>query len=200
MALSSAQQVLVSNNVRVAFKAASLFQSRAIRMGWQDAWDADKHEELSGVACLALCKAVLGFDESKGFKFSTYAFKCCFSAMSRYSRKHYAKHKDDNDPNDDNQFVKLIMLANEVESPTDGGFTLESVQCHVSKVQQEDNEIDELIENRLSSLQSHESALLREYFWGDKTLEQIGTELKITKQGVKYQIDRLCRVLESRLR
>ena len=63
--LTKEQQHLVSENEKLIFSYMNRF-----------GLDTDDVEDWYGVLALTLCKAACGFDESKGYKFSTYVWTC----------------------------------------------------------------------------------------------------------------------------
>ncbi len=71
--LSEAQRSMVDEHIRIAGFAASKAVAR---------WGIDPEEAFAS-ASFGLIKAVVGFDSSKGFAFSTYAVQCCMRTIHR---------------------------------------------------------------------------------------------------------------------
>lgn len=69
------KEKLVSENLGLVHACAKRFKGRGI-----------EYDDLYQSGCLALIKAIDGFDESKGFKFSTYAVPVILGEMKRLFR------------------------------------------------------------------------------------------------------------------
>lgn len=69
------KEKVVSENLGLVHACAKRFKGRGI-----------EYEDLYQSGCLALVKAIDGFDESKGFKFSTYAVPVILGEMKRLFR------------------------------------------------------------------------------------------------------------------
>ena len=78
-ALSKRQQEFVEKNHNLIYKAIN---KHNLNM-----------EDFYGVAAIGLCKAALTFDESRGFKFSTYAMTVMDNAIKQEFRRNEKEHK-----------------------------------------------------------------------------------------------------------
>lgn len=72
MALTAEQQRLVKENHKLIYVYA-----------WENKLNLD---EFYDVLAIALCKAAESFDETKGFKFMTFAFRCMDNSVTHYMR------------------------------------------------------------------------------------------------------------------
>ena len=75
MKLTLAQQSLVSENLGLVHACANRFRGRGV-----------EYEDLYGAGCVGLVKAAGGFDETLGYKFSTYAVPAILGEIKRLFR------------------------------------------------------------------------------------------------------------------
>ena len=69
------REELITNNIRLVHSCAQRFKNRGL-----------EYDDLYQAGCVGLIKAVDGFDESKGFAFSTYAVPVILGEMKRLFR------------------------------------------------------------------------------------------------------------------
>lgn len=75
MLLTKEQQEFVTQNHNLIYKILDRYSLPAHRC------DCYNQEDWYGLAAISLCQAAATFDESKGYKFSTYAGKCIENAI-----------------------------------------------------------------------------------------------------------------------
>ncbi len=75
MKLSEAQQALVSENLGLVHACANRFRGRGV-----------EYEDLYGAGCVGLVKAAGGFDDTLGYRFSTYAVPAILGEIKRLFR------------------------------------------------------------------------------------------------------------------
>ena len=75
MKLTLAQQTLVAENLGLVHACANRFRGRGV-----------EYEDLYGAGCVGLVKAAGGFDETLGYKFSTYAVPAILGEIKRLFR------------------------------------------------------------------------------------------------------------------
>lgn len=78
------QKKLVESNIKLAYDYVHKYGS---------SFGHDFDDSVQ-IASLGLCNAALTFDESKGYEFSTYAYKCMSNEFLRIARAKKAKRRD----------------------------------------------------------------------------------------------------------
>lgn len=102
--LNDEQRKLVEQNHNLIYSAMRKFGVR--RQDFDDYY---------GFAAVGLCKAVVGYDESKAKSFSTYAYKCMRTEIAAYNRWRFADKRDERLTVSYNQLMNDLDEENEKE-------------------------------------------------------------------------------------
>ena len=140
----------------------------------------------------ALLKAIKTFDESKGFKFSSYATKCIQYELSNYLQyKNTKKRKYDD---------YLISLDEEIDEEKNTLLDLISDGSDLEKDIIESEKI-ELLKTIISILEPKDKFMMEHYFelWGNKKMSQakIAKILNVKQSYVQYRIKRAMRIIKK---
>ena len=140
----------------------------------------------------ALIKAVKTFDESKGFKFSSYATKCIQYELSNYLRyKTTEKRKYDD---------FLISLDEEIGENKSTLLDLLSDGVDLEKNIIENEKI-ELLKNIINILEPKDKFMMEHYFelWGNKKMTQneMAKFLNVKVSYVSHRIKRAMRIIKK---
>lgn len=140
----------------------------------------------------ALIKAVKTFDETKGFKFSSYATKCIQYELSTYLQyKNREKRKYDD---------YLISLDEEIDEEKNTLLNLLSDGTDLEKDIIESEKI-ELLKTIISILEPKDKFMMEHYFelWGNEKMEQkeIAKILNVKQSYVSYRIKRAMRIIKK---
>lgn len=140
----------------------------------------------------ALIKAIKTFDESKGYKFSSYATKCIQYALSDYLKyKKCEKRKFDD---------YLISLNKEFNEQKNTLLDLLSDGTDLEKDIIESEKI-ELLKTIISILEPNDRFMLKHYFelWGNEKMNQteIAEVLNVKQSYVSYRIKRAMRIIKK---
>lgn len=140
----------------------------------------------------ALLKAIKTFDESKGFKFSSYATKCIQYELSNYLQyKNTKKRKYDD---------YLISLDEEIDEEKNtlldlisDGTNLENDIIQCEKI--------ELLKTIVNILEPNDKFMMEHYFelWGNKkmTQKEMANFLNVKVSYVSYRIKRAMRIIKK---
>lgn len=153
---------MVEKNIALAYWVA-----RKIAVKFDKMNDLD---ELQGEALLSLVRAGKGYDPSFGVKFSTYACRCIYNHLGKVVRKG----------------GRLTTTSIEGEKDDTPRFEVAD-----KVVAQEDYEIDEMVDNAIAHLEEGDREIIKSYFWGDETLEEIGTRMGVTKQWIGQKVGKI---------
>jgi RNA polymerase sigma factor (sigma-70 family) len=141
-----------------------------------------RYDELLSVAIVAMWKAALGFDVSRGVKFSTYASKSIMRELIKERERH----------------DKVPRAKN----PLDMGFYLAdpmSIEPVDAMIAEEGKQIPPNIEKALNTLPMVDRiVLIRRRMYGE-SLEQIGADLGCCKERVRQLENRALYLIRHRL-
>ena len=140
----------------------------------------------------ALIKAVKTFDESKGFKFSSYATKCIQYELSNYLHyKNTKKRKYDD---------YLISLDKEIDEEKNTLLDLLSDGTNLEEDIIKSEKI-ELLKKIILILEPNDRFMMVHYFelWGNEKMEQkeIAKVLGVKQGYVSYRIKRAMRIIKK---
>lgn len=162
----------------------------AVQMWTKNQFDPTDEDELIGLAQFGLLRAAEGFDESKGFKFSTLAMRCIFNSLhsSRKPKQHLF----------DEQILRGVS-ANALHE----FHTMDSFEHHET----EEPEFDELDQEDcyqiLSMLDGRDFEIVSMrlgFVTGEPmTLLEIGRHFRISRERVRQLYDRAIGQLRERL-
>lgn len=149
-------------------------------------------EECYSVGEEALIKAVKTFDESKGFKFSSYATKCIQYELSNYLRyKKTEKRKQDD---------FLISLDEEIDERENTLLDLISDGTNLEEDIIKSEKI-ELLKKIILILEPNDKFMMEHYFelWGNKKMSQaeIAKILNVKQSYVSHRIKRAMRIIKK---
>jgi RNA polymerase sporulation-specific sigma factor len=140
----------------------------------------------------ALIKAVKTFDESKGYKFSSYATKCIQYELSNYLHyKNTKKRKYDD---------YLISLDEEIDEERNTLLDLISDETNLENEIIENERIN-LLKKIIEILEPNDKFMIEHYFelWGNKKMNQkeIAKVLNVKQTYVSYRIKRTMRIIKK---
>lgn len=160
------------------------------RLVWKTVMDFTRNgkhvdkDDLIQEGFIALIDAKKNFSAEKNTKFSTYAYKRIDWRLRKYYRKSCNKKSvvfneeaegiESQNNQEDKPKRKLGKFIPEEEIP-----------CYEDETQQKTNIQRESIEFAIDKLQEDERLIIRARFYEEKTLEEIGECLGISKEGVR---------------
>ena len=156
-------------------------------------------EQIRSAGNLGLLKAVRNYDSSKCPNFEIYASTVVRQSMCDEIRTEYAKHGFDRRGMKKVHFLPLENLDFE-DTSEPSGFCHEDL-FHISRyglvefVEKEEEYI--LLRDAVDSLPEKYRNPIRDYFFGEMTLEEIAMNLKITPQGVLFRLNKAKKNLEK---
>jgi RNA polymerase sigma factor (sigma-70 family) len=154
---------LAADNIKLAYSHARMNRSSGI-----------DPEELDSICMMALVKASRGFDPDRGFKFITYAVML----MKHAIQTHYKLS------NCDKRIIHRI--AKRIPTNTDGEvYQIEDNRSGDGEKDLEDAEQHSQIMDLVDRLDERSKLVIRRRFFDKKTLDEISSELGITKELVR---------------
>lgn len=149
------------------------------------------YEDLVSIGNIALIKAALYYDERKGVKFSTYAYRCIEVAYLTLYRKHLVKTVSLNHPIGYNSKDEEVTLAD----------VLEHTKSDFAKRMEEETMCSKIVEIMLSDLKGKSRTAFL-YYIASVPVKEIAYKLQISKQRinvvVKEERERLVKALQKR--
>ena len=127
-------------------------------------------DDLTQEGFIALIEANKSFSVEMNTRFTTYAYHCINWKLHKYYRKpcnrKYGGFNEETGGREsqDNQF---------------------EIPCHEDEIQQKTNVQRESVESAINKLHDVERLIIRARFYEEKTLEEIGKCLGISKEGVR---------------
>lgn len=150
---------MFNKNINIAYKIANQYLSNY----------PNEYEDIKQVALLSLWQSVERFDNSKGFAFSTFAYKVIFNNINCYLRKPkqiYANTISLDTPIDENLTIKDIIKDN---------FDI------FDKLEYE--EINQIKNNILNNLSDRDKQIYKKLLDG-KTQYEIATEFNLSQAQI----------------
>lgn len=193
--LTEAQKKLIEENIRLPMHfIRESFKNDEVPRKVKDDFISD--------VLLNFCVSAMGYEEERGFKFSTFAHggfnfalaksqgyrwskykKYNFVSMKRLRRITYTKH---NLPTNHRSFSG--RKSNEMPAFNNGiGFVHSNTHIFsVNDKKVKEGALDEFIES--SGLRPREKNMIKEYFWGGFTLKEIGIKYNVTRERIRQII------------
>lgn len=175
--------LVVNETLDDLVKSNKHFVEEVVRSFTGSSKHVDK-DDLIQEGFIALIEAKKNFSAEKNTKFSTYAYQCIDWRLHKYYRKSCNK-----------KYVVFNEEAEGIESQNNqedkperkpGKFIPEKeIPCYEDEIQQKTNIQREFIESAIDKLQDDERLIIRTRFYEEKTLEEIGECLGISKEGVR---------------
>lgn len=179
----------VDDNIGLIYKPVKKFynSSELIKLKYE-------FEELLSVATLSLYKASSKFDESKGFKFSTYAFPIIKFALIEFTRKD-KWHYDRRSIKGVDTYLPVLRVSTSANVKTKAKSKGESdLTLEESLVDKEDiyNNLDNvmIVDKLLSTCSEREKGILKGYFFEEKNQTQLAKEFNTTQSYISVVIKR----------
>lgn len=180
--MTKKQQELVTNNLGLLYNFIEKFNLK----------NYDKCEDWYGRLSEALCRAAVSFDEEKGYRFSTYAYKAMFRELSRGTRK-------------DGERVKNEIPYDSLKIINDEEIIIDNTKIFRDKTEYgnaqkglEDKEFIQNFNKILEKLPENHQKIVYERFFLDKEYKDIGKKYGISKQRVAQICKIFCKRYATR--
>jgi len=155
-------------------------------------------EEFSSIGMIGLCKGVLKFDKSKGFKESSYLYKSIFNAMSMYIRSQNTSNRG--------RDFQTISLDYEFDNGSDVKLTLEDMlkdeRVDIEE-QLENTELSNALQQKIEVLNEREKFIIKNLYGIDcekKTQRDISKILNISQSYVQRIKEKSLKKLREELK
>jgi len=131
-------------------------------------------EEIIDELNIRFCTAASHYDQSRGYKFSTFSYKCFKHGIEQLHRKKFKEKKRD---------FKIVRISER-----------EYKEFEDDKITMDFNFLMALIDN-IKSLSIKNKKILFSYFLEDKTLEQTGVIFNLSRERIRQIIsESLCKI------
>lgn len=152
-------------------------------------------EDLMQWGWLGMRKAALKFDPSKGFAFSTYSqwwitnyIQRCIMNERRTVRvpiqaQNAARNRGERFPLDEHSLDRAVTVADaESETFLDRMPSDDDIEQAAAE-----NEGRDIVENAMFFLSEKDQKLIRQRFWGERTLNEIGIEQGVSRERIRQR-------------
>lgn len=149
-------------------------------------------DDLISEGNMALCKAAQHFDPARGFRFTTYAYRCIYLALLKHVLNYTGLIRGPKRQRfDEASYQQMRRLTPRV--------TLHPERLAEALAPQPLEDLPSEIERILPALPPEESSLLYAYYWEGQTYAQIGRRWGVSRQAIGLRLRKLLAKLRYQL-